>query len=100
MKPTQKQIELIRTIESIVSSWKSTNDINSPTHYGDIEEMLKPFAIEEKEVEHVLLLSEIEANLNFILIAIKKLEKKPLTTEEKLEWLNKIKNDRENKETE
>lgn len=38
MKPTQKQIELINTIISIVSSWKNTNDIGSPTHYSDIDE--------------------------------------------------------------
>lgn len=41
MKPTTKQIELIKTIEKIVSSWRSTNDINSPTHDSDIDEELR-----------------------------------------------------------
>ncbi len=41
MKPTQKQKGLIKTIEKIVSSWASTNDINSPTHGGDIDEELR-----------------------------------------------------------
>jgi len=38
MKPTQKQIELIKFIAGIVKSWASTNDISSPTHYSDIDE--------------------------------------------------------------
>ena len=46
MKPTQKQIELIKTIESIVGSWASTNDLSSPTHYGDIGEELSKIVLE------------------------------------------------------
>ena len=49
MKPTKKQIELIKTIEKIVSSWGSTNDINSPTHYSDIREELKKLKFEDNE---------------------------------------------------
>lgn len=49
MKPTQKQIELIKTIESIVSSWRSTNDLSSPTHHSDIGEELSKFREPDNE---------------------------------------------------
>lgn len=99
MKPTQKQIELIRAIESIVKSWRVTNDIDSPTHYSDIEEGLQPFVSGFDVVEHTLAVSEIESRLGSILRAIKHVEKQPLTKEQKLEWLNSIRNDRKDKET-
>lgn len=38
MKPTEEQKETIDVIISIIKTWKSTNDINSPTHVCDIEE--------------------------------------------------------------
>lgn len=99
MKPTQKQIELIKTIEGIVSSWASTNDISSPTHYSDMGELLQPFVIDCDRPEGILILSEIEAGLGHIFQCVKDLEKKPLTKEEKLTWLNNLRNDRENKKT-
>lgn len=37
----QKQKYVIDMIQSIVSGWKSTNDINSPTMYLDVTEELK-----------------------------------------------------------
>lgn len=40
MKPTEKQIKVIDTILSIIKTWKSTNDIDSPTHSSDIHEFL------------------------------------------------------------
>lgn len=49
MKPTQKQIELIKTVRGIVSSWASTNDLSSPTHHSDIKEELDKFSDEDNE---------------------------------------------------
>lgn len=40
MKPTEKQIKIIDTILSIIKTWKSTNDIDSPTHDVDIYDFL------------------------------------------------------------
>lgn len=40
MKPTEKQIKVIDTIISIIKTWKSTNDIDSPTHNSDMHDFL------------------------------------------------------------
>lgn len=40
MKPTEKQIKVIDTILSIIKTWKSTNDIVSPTHNCDMHDFL------------------------------------------------------------
>lgn len=40
MKPTNKQLELIRFSKSILSTWESTNDIISPTHWNDLQEFI------------------------------------------------------------
>lgn len=41
MKPTIKQLLAIGSVVSIVKTWSDTNDINSPTHFVDIEEFVK-----------------------------------------------------------
>ena len=38
MKPTDKQKAIAKVIERQGQFWQSTNDINSPTHWGDIDE--------------------------------------------------------------
>ena len=38
MKPTEKQKEIAKVIEQQAKFWQNTNDINSPTHYGDMRE--------------------------------------------------------------
>lgn len=38
MKPTKLQKKICDLIISQATFWKVTNDINSPTHYCDIEE--------------------------------------------------------------
>lgn len=38
MKPTEQTKTNVKTIESIVSGWSTTNDINSPSHHTYIEE--------------------------------------------------------------
>ena len=40
MKPTVRQIELMDFCQSIISTWKNTNDINSPTHGVDLSEFI------------------------------------------------------------
>ena len=38
MKPTIKQIKVIEFLEQQLKFWKKSNDIDSPTHIGDIRE--------------------------------------------------------------
>ena len=40
MKATEYQKKTIDSVLSIIKTWKNTNDFNSPTHYGDIGEIL------------------------------------------------------------
>lgn len=37
MKPTPRQNLLIEEVQNQSHFWMNTNDIDSPTHYGDIE---------------------------------------------------------------
>lgn len=37
-KPNENQIEILDYVSSQINYWKRTNDINSPTHQGDMEE--------------------------------------------------------------
>jgi hypothetical protein len=43
MKPTKQQKELIRAISSEISGWVNTNDIDSPSHWNLIEELIEEF---------------------------------------------------------
>lgn len=38
MKPTPRQKKLIEEVQNQASFWMTTNDIDSPTHYCDLEE--------------------------------------------------------------
>lgn len=38
MKPTPRQKLLIEEVQNQASFWMMTNDIDSPTHYGDMEQ--------------------------------------------------------------
>jgi hypothetical protein len=38
MKPSPKQLKVIEFLEQQLKFWKNTNDIDSPTHVGDISE--------------------------------------------------------------
>lgn len=40
MGPTEKQIHIIDTIQSILNTWKNTNDIDSPSHTTYIDDTL------------------------------------------------------------
>lgn len=39
-KPNEKQIAILNYLSTQIEYWKKTNDINSPTHNGDMEEEL------------------------------------------------------------
>ncbi len=47
MKPTIKQKEVIDAVLNVVKFFKSTNDINSPTHICDIDEVISMEELEE-----------------------------------------------------
>jgi len=69
MKPNNNQIETIKVLKTIISSWEKTNDIDSPTHEGDIDE----------EVLNLDFLTEIEsgkinANLTLLYYTIRKIK--------------------------
>jgi hypothetical protein len=38
MKPNDNQKEVIQAISNTVSYWEQTNDINSPSHFSEIDE--------------------------------------------------------------
>lgn len=40
MKPTNKQLELIKFCKGILETWESTNDIISSTHWNDLQEFI------------------------------------------------------------
>ena len=39
-KPTEKQLDILNYMSRITDYWKGSNDINSPTLEGDLEEEL------------------------------------------------------------
>lgn len=40
MKPSNKQLELIKFCKGTLETWESTNDITSPTHWNDLQEFV------------------------------------------------------------
>lgn len=63
MKPSPKQKEIILQVRNILSFWILSNDINSPTHLSDIDEIFNSMTflsqirpsgtITEEEVEPI-----------------------------------------------
>lgn len=47
MKPTPRQQKLIEKVLVQASYWENTNDIDSPTHYGDLEEDIKLLVMDD-----------------------------------------------------
>ena len=45
MKPNKKQIRAWEEIRSQMGFWQYTNDINSPTHSCDIDEMMRNYVV-------------------------------------------------------
>lgn len=65
MKATDKQKEIYDLIINQVSFWKSSNDINSPTHYCDNSESVRSMeGLSEEDEED--LTNFLDNLLNFV----------------------------------
>ena len=56
MKPTKTQKAVIDAVIDQLNFWRSTNDIDSPTHYCDMDECYKASledCLSEKEIEEL-----------------------------------------------
>lgn len=72
MKPNKKQIKVCEIIESQGNFWGATNDINSPTHWCDIEEVLgNSVLFEELEQAEA---TELETRLEELFTFVKSLK--------------------------
>lgn len=71
MKPTEKQIKVIDTILSIIKTWKSTNDIDSPTHSNDMHDFLYA-DLESENIIRSSITDELEDELRSLLYTIQK----------------------------
>ena len=60
MKPTDLQKKTIDTLLSIIKTWKSTNDITSPTHICDVREFLNADLMDDIDEKTM---SDLEENL-------------------------------------
>lgn len=47
MKPTPRQQKLIEEVQNQASFWMTTNDIDSPTHYCDMEEEVQKLEMDD-----------------------------------------------------
>lgn len=54
MKPTNKQIELCDRIIQELNYWKSSNDIDSPSHNTSIEELISDFEMNQSFKESLI----------------------------------------------
>jgi hypothetical protein len=67
MKPSSKQLKVIEFLEQQLKFWKNTNDIESPTHIGDISEFSRANLYDmfsEDEIEDVdILTTELYINI-------------------------------------
>ena len=72
MKFNRKQAKTLDGIIRVLSFWKDSNDIESPKHYNEVPDILKPYKLEkflnEKQVE------SIEHFLIDILITLKSIK--------------------------
>ena len=64
MKTTDKQKQICDLVIQQANFWKSTNDINSPTHYCDISESVKSLELSEEDEED--LTNFLDNLLNFV----------------------------------
>ena len=67
MKPSNKQLKVIDFLEQQLKFWKNTNDIESPTHIGDISEFSRANfydVFSEDEIKDIdILTTELYLNL-------------------------------------
>jgi hypothetical protein len=57
MKPNEKQLSIIKAIESCCEIWKTSNDISSPSHYSlisdEVNDLIYSKTITENEEDVV-----------------------------------------------
>jgi hypothetical protein len=71
MKPTERQIKAIESVESLCAIWKSSNDISSPSHYTLIDEEMQALEWDLNLQEDST--NELNNYLNAVLLEIKSL---------------------------
>ena len=54
MKPTEKQKKICEFCQGILRIWIYTNDINSPTHFVDIEDLIHAECFDESLDEKLI----------------------------------------------
>ncbi len=64
MKISEKQKEICKFIEKQAKYWTNTNDIDSPTHWSDMEDEIKKLDMNCKDEQY--LQSTMVLLLNFI----------------------------------
>ena len=64
MKPNKIQVNICNFCKSIINTWINTNDINSPTHFVDIEDFTHSECFDEIIDEE--LIDKLEDLLNVI----------------------------------
>jgi hypothetical protein len=52
MKPNEKQLTIIKAIESCCEIWRKSNDISSPSHYSLISDEVNDLIYSKTITEH------------------------------------------------
>ena len=63
MKPTEKQKKICEFCQGILRIWIYTNDINSPTHFVDIEDFTHAECFDEIIDEELIVILEVLLNI-------------------------------------
>jgi hypothetical protein len=73
MKPSDRQKEIAKLIESQAGYWSNTNDINSPTHEGDVDEEVRLLTLNDTITDdQVKILSDKILDLYYFIRDIEK----------------------------
>ena len=68
MQPNDKQKKVARFVEEQGRFWQRTNDINSPTHYSDMDEFMNALERDDivTEEEAAVILGKVADLFNYI----------------------------------
>jgi hypothetical protein len=69
MKPSEKQILVIEKVKAQVNFWKTTNDIQSPTHFSDNDQVFDSLVLFDEISE--LDATKLKDQLNELLTVIR-----------------------------
>lgn len=72
MKPNKRQIEICNFCKEIINTWINTNDINSPTHFGDIIEFINTNIADDDNIFESMLNDYLANILHNLLSIIRK----------------------------